>query len=141
MPYEYLLVAALLLVVDAVSLCIYYCFLGGGIALYNGDSEVIGALGVSGDTSCADHNIAWSALDALDGIGGVDAGISMGMIGVADAGIVYDTTNPYGHPICDTAPSGLGGLGNISLEDTTVVQKSIDLGAGIKPETPYAPAP
>ena len=31
---------------------------GGGLALYKG-GHVIGALGVSGDTSCADHNIAW----------------------------------------------------------------------------------
>src|SRR5687768_12987394 len=32
-------------------------FFGGGVALYNG-SKVIGGVGVSGDTSCADHEIA-----------------------------------------------------------------------------------
>jgi len=32
---------------------------GGGLALYNRDHKIIGAVGVSGDTSCADHNIAW----------------------------------------------------------------------------------
>ncbi len=31
---------------------------GGGLALYDEDG-IVGALGVSGDTSCADHNIAW----------------------------------------------------------------------------------
>ena len=31
---------------------------GGGLALYRG-GQVVGAVGVSGDTSCADHNIAW----------------------------------------------------------------------------------
>ena len=31
---------------------------GGGLALY-GSTGLVGALGVSGDTSCADHNIAW----------------------------------------------------------------------------------
>jgi uncharacterized protein GlcG (DUF336 family) len=31
---------------------------GGGLALYR-NGQVVGALGVSGDTSCADHNIAW----------------------------------------------------------------------------------
>lgn len=32
---------------------------GGGLALYNSSFEVVGALGLSGDTSCADHNQAW----------------------------------------------------------------------------------
>jgi uncharacterized protein GlcG (DUF336 family) len=33
---------------------------GGGLGLYAAGSKVIGGLGVSGDTSCADHNIAWT---------------------------------------------------------------------------------
>lgn len=37
---------------------------GGGLALYSNGS-VIGALGVSGDTSCADHNIAWKTRKVL----------------------------------------------------------------------------
>src|SRR3989475_10299294 len=32
---------------------------GGGLALYNSDHVLVGAVGVSGVTSCADHNIAW----------------------------------------------------------------------------------
>src|SRR5438094_4029615 len=32
---------------------------GGGLALYNSARRVVGAVGVSGDTSCADHNIGW----------------------------------------------------------------------------------
>jgi hypothetical protein len=31
---------------------------GGGLPLYD-DSGLVGGLGVSGDTSCADHNVAW----------------------------------------------------------------------------------
>ncbi|HEY4043849.1 MAG TPA: heme-binding protein, partial [Rhodopila sp.] len=31
---------------------------GGGVALYS-DGKVIGGLGVSGDTSCADHAISY----------------------------------------------------------------------------------
>ena len=31
---------------------------GGGLALYNSKGQLIGAIGVSGDSSCADHNIA-----------------------------------------------------------------------------------
>ena len=32
---------------------------GGGLALYNERRQIVGGLGVSGDTSCADHNIAY----------------------------------------------------------------------------------
>jgi len=32
---------------------------GGGLALYDADGTLVGGLGVSGDASCADHNIAW----------------------------------------------------------------------------------
>ena len=32
---------------------------GGGLALYNSSHQIIGGLGLSGDTSCADHNQAW----------------------------------------------------------------------------------
>jgi uncharacterized protein GlcG (DUF336 family) len=33
-------------------------FFGGGVSLYNSSGKIIGGLGVSGDTSCADHEIA-----------------------------------------------------------------------------------
>ena len=32
---------------------------GGGLALYDSEGTLLGGLGVSGDTSCADHNVAW----------------------------------------------------------------------------------
>jgi uncharacterized protein GlcG (DUF336 family) len=38
---------------------------GGGLALYNSKGEIVGALGVSGDSSCADHNIAWRTRKSL----------------------------------------------------------------------------
>src|SRR5450830_151576 len=38
---------------------------GGGLALYNGSVQAIGAIGVSGDSSCADHNIAWKLRQLL----------------------------------------------------------------------------
>lgn len=38
---------------------------GGGVALYNESGKRVGALGVSGDTSCADHNIAWKTRNFL----------------------------------------------------------------------------
>src|SRR4051812_35010223 len=38
---------------------------GGGLALYTADS-LVGGLGVSGDTSCADHNIAYRTRNTLN---------------------------------------------------------------------------
>src|ERR1035437_4987255 len=49
---------------------------GGGFALYGPGKKIVGGFGVSGDTSCAGHNIAWRVrknlgLDHLSGVGGV----------------------------------------------------------------------
>ena len=38
---------------------------GGGLPLYSKKGELVGALGVSGDTSCADHVIAWKTRHSL----------------------------------------------------------------------------
>jgi len=56
---------------------------GGGLALYNSQHQLIGALGVSGDTSCADHNIAYKTRHNLV-LDYVTAGV---------AGINGDTTH------------------------------------------------
>ena len=56
---------------------------GGGLALYKG--KKVGAVGVSGDSSCADHNIAWRVRKAL-GLDKVPAGVSPNK----DDGIIYD---------------------------------------------------
>src|SRR3984957_2406736 len=48
---------------------------GGGLALYNSKGTLVGALGVSGDTSCADHNIAWRTRHTLN-FDFVPAGVS-----------------------------------------------------------------
>src|ERR1035441_8699407 len=47
---------------------------GGGLALYNAQKVLIGAIGVSGDSSCADHNIAWRTRNGL-GLDYVPAGV------------------------------------------------------------------
>lgn len=39
---------------------------GGGLALYAEGHKIVGGVGVSGDTSCADHNIAWRVRNILD---------------------------------------------------------------------------
>jgi hypothetical protein len=42
---------------------------GGGLGLYarvqGGPGKIVGGVGVSGDTSCADHNIAWRVRNGL----------------------------------------------------------------------------
>jgi uncharacterized protein GlcG (DUF336 family) len=39
---------------------------GGGLGLYNAAGQLVGGIGVSGDTSCADHNIAYRARHILE---------------------------------------------------------------------------
>src|SRR5215469_11100859 len=83
---------------------------GGGLALYGPGKKIVGGIGVSGDTSCADHNIAWRVrnnlgLDHLSGVGGVSGDTTR------PDNIVFDiTANPnggtgisaggFGHPTC-----------------------------------------
>ncbi|MEE9207349.1 MAG: heme-binding protein [Gemmatimonadota bacterium] len=73
---------------------------GGGLALYGSDSSLLGAVGVSGDSSCADHNIAWKVRHALK-LDRVPAGVSP----TEDDNIVNDITDGvsaggWGHPAC-----------------------------------------
>ena len=48
---------------------------GGGLGLYDSSGKLVGAIGVSGDSSCADHNIAWRTRNNL-GLDYVPAGVS-----------------------------------------------------------------
>ena len=87
---------------------------GGGLALYTLDDgeepKLIGAIGVSGDSSCADHNIAWRVRDALE-LDYVPAGVgSPGDNIIFDLDVVdNDTTDEiegpsgFGHPVCTGA--------------------------------------
>ena len=52
---------------------------GGGLALYNAKGVLIGAVGVSGDSSCADHAIAWRTRNNLN-LDFVPAGVGPGSI-------------------------------------------------------------
>jgi len=88
---------------------------GGGLALYNSSDTLVGAIGVSGDSSCADHNIAWRTRNTLS-LDYVPGGVS------GDAtrpdNIVYDITpqagqmpgvsaNGWGHPVCSAAATAI----------------------------------
>jgi len=88
---------------------------GGGLALYDVDGDVIGAIGVSGDTSCADHNVAWrtraeisqhKGAPTYDGFVNLekityDAENTAGTIGAA-------MTNGFTHPLCGFAEKTVG---------------------------------
>ncbi len=73
---------------------------GGGLALYDETGKLLGALGVSGDTSCADHNIAWKMRAAM-GLDYVPAGVAeiRGKMHLTNDNIVYDDVE-WAHPEC-----------------------------------------
>lgn len=71
---------------------------GGGLALYDGNT-IVGALGVSGDTSPGDHNVAWRVRKAL-GLDKVPAGITADNNDaiIFDIGLMGKSSSGYGHP-------------------------------------------
>lgn len=78
---------------------------GGGLALYDSSGMLLGALGVSGDTSCADHNIAWRTRDTL-GLDHVPGGPGGAFGGTVGDNMIFDLTD---HPISSPeSPSGFG---------------------------------
>jgi len=92
---------------------------GGGLALYksdgHGNTTLVGAIGVSGDSSCADHNIAWKARHELT-LDYVPGGVS-GQPSKPD-NIVYDiksqptqmpgvSKSGWGHPACSDAATAI----------------------------------
>src|SRR5437660_2439853 len=90
---------------------------GGGLALYNSAHVLVGAIGLSCDSSCADHNIAWRTRNDL-GLDHVPAGVSGDR--ARPDNIVYDITpqagqqegvsaSGWGHPTCSSAATALAG--------------------------------
>jgi uncharacterized protein GlcG (DUF336 family) len=73
---------------------------GGGLALYSGKGELTGGLGVSGDTACADHVVAWKIRQKL----GLDA-VPMGIAAGGNDNLIFDlqqgpSASGFGHPPC-----------------------------------------
>jgi uncharacterized protein GlcG (DUF336 family) len=103
---------------------------GGGLALYialptvpptaTPVEQIVGGLGVSGDTSCADHNIAWRvrhnlALDHMANVHGVSGDSTR------PDNIVFDiTANPFGGTGIST-----GGYGHPTCSNTTTAYQSL----------------
>ena len=74
---------------------------GGGFALYDAAGNLVGGVGVSGDTSCADHNIGWKTRFYLN-LDNVPGGVAPG----GTDNILYDidgggvSASGFGHPHC-----------------------------------------
>ena len=90
---------------------------GGGLGLYNSSGVLVGAIGVSGDTSCADHNIAWRTRNGLS-LDYVPAGVAaiFGGDPKHPDNIIFDITpqpgqmpgvsaSGFGHPHCGPGPA------------------------------------
>lgn len=81
---------------------------GGGLALYRADGTLVGAVGVSGDTSCTDHVVAWRVRDRLN----YDY-VPAGPAGGGKDNIIHDlngtgaSASGFGHPVCDTGTAGI----------------------------------
>jgi uncharacterized protein GlcG (DUF336 family) len=85
---------------------------GGGLTLYHDGAHKMGAIGVSGDTSCTDHVVAWKVRKAL-GFGNVPGGVASN----TDA-MIQDITNNasasgWGHPKCGGNPTTVQADGSI----------------------------
>ena len=103
---------------------------GGGLALYAPGGNKVGGLGVSGDTPCRDHHMAWLIRNALklDHFDGVVLGpnsiVTNAALGLPDAArpdnIIYDiaaaaspvqgavgiSPTGWGHPACNPPTTG-----------------------------------
>ena len=82
---------------------------GGGFALYAPGRVILGAVGVSGDTSCADHRIGWRlrhnlGLDHMQGVAGVSGDTDRPDNMVFDIdGSTGKSAGGFGHPHCTSA--------------------------------------
>ncbi len=85
---------------------------GGGLALYNISGTLVGAIGVSGDTSCTDHIVAWKTRFALN-LDNVPNGVAGGTDNII-FDIVQDknghpaSAGGFGHPKCDATATIVG---------------------------------
>ena len=76
---------------------------GGGLPLYDSDGKLWGAIGVSGDSACADHSIAWRTRKNLGldfGPGGVSGDNERPDNIVFDIDSSGKSESGWGHPLC-----------------------------------------
>lgn len=89
---------------------------GGGLGLYSKDGTLLGGIGLSGDTSCTDHIIAWRVRHSLN-FDNVPAGVAPGATKGTD-NIIFDiapdsrgnlvSAGGFGHPSCSADAATIG---------------------------------
>jgi uncharacterized protein GlcG (DUF336 family) len=119
---------------------------GGGLALYDQNKHIVGGLGASGNTSCADHNIAWRMRKALQ----LDH-VPNGPTAQHNDAIVYDvgkdgkSESGWGHPECgfnapDVAKQLGAGIVNVAQGGKPPSPPATQ-GAAAKEAAPPPPTP
>jgi uncharacterized protein GlcG (DUF336 family) len=96
---------------------------GGGLALYNVAGEVVGAVGVSGDTSCADHNVAMRTREVLASGAFVLANIPAGVDQEGTDNITYDNNINEGLEAAFNQP--LCGFDEPEVNDTIMAELGV----------------
>lgn len=92
---------------------------GGGLPLYSAGGRIIGGLGLSGDTSCTDHVIAWKVRHELH----LDA-VPMGPSPDHNDNMILDfkdgkSPSGFGHPSCKGGMSSDYIINNLSKQYPT----------------------
>jgi uncharacterized protein GlcG (DUF336 family) len=93
---------------------------GGGLGLYDAQRKIIGGVGVSGDTSCEDHRVAWRLRDNLH-LDNLNGKVGFSGDGGRPDNMVFDinpvtgkSASGWGHPTCG-APGGDGDPTNLPI--------------------------
>jgi uncharacterized protein GlcG (DUF336 family) len=91
----------------------------GGLPLYANDGKIVGGLGLSGDTSCTDHVIAWKVRHDLH----LDA-VPMGPSPEHNDNLILDFKNGvsqsgFGHPSCKGGTQSDGIIADLSKQFPT----------------------
>jgi len=89
---------------------------GGGLPLYDGKGNIVGGLGMSGDTSCADHVMAWEVRNQLK----LDT-VAMGVSPTQDDNMILDfadgkSPSGFGHPDCKGGQSSAEHIKKLSSD-------------------------
>lgn len=120
---------------------------GGGLALYNADDELVGGLGVSGDTSCTDHVTAWKMRDTFQ-LDHIPSGVLPNQLGGDN--IIHDrvgespSPSGFGHPTCvppATVEAALLPVTHPLGAGPSLSQSEIDQLLGEFPDDLKAPVP